>query len=245
MAKIQKKLLMTPKSKEQLLHEQKFSGTEYDAGYIKSDAAKIRDMEMPMPLGAIHAKAMTFDTQYLNFESTRRVMRLKAQLKDSTEVEFWSGTHYEWVKCTVAGNYPITSDLTGLAHEQTPKVGKETTMTRKHGKASGAAKDPKVARAINPKTGYKEGTVGDLAGLAFLAYKTEDKRLEAVQEVVATLFKAKGKSATKEVTEPRAKHIIAVIRKEHSDLFEAAPETAKTEPKKAPKVKAKKQPVAA
>lgn len=249
MARLKKTLPSTPKSREQLLHEQQASGTEYEPGTVESQSSKIRRGAEPLPSGAIVAKDMAFDISYLNFEGTRRVMKLVSLRKDDVEVTFYSGSHYEWVRCTVAHNYPVTSDLTGIAPGQIPKS-KETKMAkqnRKHGGAAKAAKAPKEARAINPATGYKEGTVGDRVGKVLLEFKSEDKRLEAAAAVVKELFQAKGKGVAADVIIPRAKHIIAVLRKEHANLFPTPEGAAKSESKskKAPAPKVKKVPVEA
>lgn len=240
---IQKKLPspVSQKSREQLLHEMKASGDEYDPMYVPSLSFKILNGTVKPPVGTVFAKDMAFETQYLNYEGTARVVRLVSIRKDDVEIEFYSGSH-GWLKCSVAHMYPLTTDLAGVTPGQSPK--EVTKMAKKDRKHAGAGK-PKTVRAISEKTGYKEGTVGDLAGIAILSYKSEEKILEAVTEVVATLFKAKGKSAAKDVTEPRAKHIISVLRKEFPARY-PSPEKAEKVTKSAKKApKARKEPVAA
>lgn len=221
---IQKKLPspVSQKSREQLLHEMKASGDEYDPGYIPSLSFKILNGKEKPPVGTVFAKDMAFETQYLNYEGTARIVRLVALRKDDVEIEFYSGSH-GWLKCSVAHMYPLTTDLAGVTPGQSPK--EATKMAKKDRKHSGAGKVAKPVRAISEKTGYKEGTVGDLAGTALLAYKTEEKIVEAVAEQVAASFRAKGKSATKDVTEARAKHIISVLRKADPKRF-PSPEKA-------------------
>lgn len=240
--KLQKKLPSTPKSREQLLHEQQFSGTEYDPSYIESLSSKIIRGAEKLPEGAVIAKNMTFETLYLNYEGTRRVMKLVSLRKDDVEIVFYSGDQKEWLACTVKHNYPLTSDLTGLTPEQQPKE-KEAKMakqTRKHGAAAKEAAAP--ARPINPKTGCKEGSVGDKVGLAILAYKTEEKQLEAVKEVIKESFKAKGKSTAEDAVERQAKSWIPYLRKLHPNVY---PEAEKVTAKAAPKKSAKKETAAA
>ncbi len=244
MARLDKKLPSTPKSREQLLHEMKTAGDEYDPSYIQSTSFKIMKGEEKPPVGTIFAKDMAFEIQYLNYEGTPRICKLVSKRKDDVEVEFYTSAH-GWLRVVVANMYPLTSDLEGVAPGQMPK--EVTKMAKKDRKHSGAGKVAKVVRAISDKTGYKEGTVGDLAGTALLTYKTEEKILEVVAEQVAESFKSKGKSATKEITLARAKHIVSVLRKVDPKRYPTPAEAEKPVKAKA-KVKAPKQrkePVAA
>lgn len=242
MARLQKKFASTPKSREQILHEQQSSGSsEYDPALESLSYKIMRNAEKP-PIGTVFARDMKFDEQYLNYEGTRRIMKLVAIRKSDVEVVFFAGDQREWLKCSVPLAYPLSTDLTGVTPGQMPRE-KENKVAKKDRKHTGAGKVAKVVRVISEKTGYKEGTVGDLAGIAILTYKTEDKIIEAVTEVVATLFKAKGKSAAKDVTEPRARHIISVLRKEFPARYPSPEKSGKTEKTKF--VKAKKTPVAA
>jgi hypothetical protein len=247
MAKLKKTTPLLPRSKEQLLHEQAFSGSEYDPGYVESLSSKIiRGVEKP-PVGTVFAKDMTFETQYMNYEGTQRLVKLVSLRKDDVEIMFYSGAHREWLKCSVKHMYPLTLDLTGLTPEQLPK--ETTKMAKKDRKHTGTGKVAVPARAVNEKTGCKEGSVGDKIGLAILAYKTEDKRVEAAVEVVTESFKEKGKSvADKDFLLSKAKGWISYQRKLFPSLYPALEKVAKVAKvakvlKKTPK--ARKEPVAA
>lgn len=250
---IKKKLLSKSKSKEQLAQEIKDAAKNgTDPGFGASVSSKIMRGETPPPVGTVFAKDMTPDTQYANMELTPRVCRRvvlnaedTAKYKDQVMIEFYSGGHYGWLRTTVPLMYPLASDLGLVAPAQVPKD-KEANMANSKRKHQGAGKPAKPARAMNEKTGYKEGTVGDLAGKALLEFKSEDKIVEVVAGQVADSFKAKGKSATKEITEARARHIISVLRKEDPKRYPTPEKAEKAKPAakaKAKAPKARKEPV--
>ena len=240
-----------PRNPEQLLHEQQFSGDALDPTVLESLSSKImRSAEKP-PVGTIFARDMKFETLYANYENTRRIMRLASIRKDDVEVEFFT-RDFGWLKCTVKLMYPLTTDMAEITEENKLREPKEGTMARKHG-GTKSAKTKVDARPMNEKTGCKTGSVGDKVGTAILAYKTEEKQLEAVMEVIAESFKAKGKSTAKDAVLRQAKSWIPYLRKLHPSLYPEAEKAAKVEkpvkaakPKAEPKKKAaKKEPATA
>jgi hypothetical protein len=188
---------------------------------------------------------MAYDELYVNYERTPRMIRLVSVEKTNVKVTFYSGLHYGWLECTVPHMYPLTTDLSGLSRENKPTEGKENTMAK--GKKTGTAKAVKTAKAINPTTGFKEDTVGDRVGKAFLSVTTPEKRLEKVMEVIHESFKSKDKSTAADAVERQSKSWIAYLHKSFSKIYGEAPkrEKAEAKAKAAPVKKAKKEPVAA
>lgn len=245
---IKKKLASKTKSREQVIAENKAIEAQggIPSDYVESLSSRILNGKTKPPVGTVFAKDMVPDTQYANMESTPRVCRRivlnaedTAKYKDQVMLEFYSGGHYGWIRTTVPLMYPLTSDLASVAPGQVP-TNKEATMANSKRKHTGAGKVAKPARAMNDKTGYKEGTVGDLAGKVLLEYKSEEKIVELVAEQVSESFKAKGKSATKEVTWARAKHIISVLRKTDAKRYPTPEKSEKEKPAAKSKAKAPK-----
>lgn len=240
------------KSEEQVSYERSLAADSSDPHYVESESSLIMRHAIPTPKGTVFARDMEPETLYANLESTRRMVRLVEKKVTCVVISFYDGIVREWQQCSVKLNYPMLTDLSGLSREQTPKEDKEAIMatgTRKHGAAAKVAKPVSEGRKINEKTGFKEGSVGDKVGLAFLSVKTPESQLEKVTEVVRESFKSKGKSTANDAVERQAKSWIGYLHKEQPKIYGESPravaKAAKPAKATTKKESAKKETVAA
>lgn len=225
------------KSAEELKHDAQHGS---DPTVTESLCTKILSGKEKYPVGSVLAKDMKYDELYSNMEREVKMCRLVSLSPKDVRISFYSGHHYLWVECSVPLLYPLSTDLSGIAREYKPKQDtKEAIMAKSQRKHGTAAKAARVAKEVNPKTGFKEGSVGDRVGTAFLSVSTPEKQLEKVMEVIAESFKAKGKSTAKDGVERQSKSWISYLHKDFTKTYGEAP--AREKKAEAPKAKPKKK----
>lgn len=242
MAKRLKKIEFKKRTpKEQLEHEAAFAA-KADPTVSESLSYKIMHSKAKLPKGATIAQLVTDPLAiYANFENTPRACRITGKRDDRYVMLFWAYDLGEWLETTVAQNYPLTTDLSGLTPESVPPTEQEAKMAKGNRKHAGAGKPAKEARAVSAKTGCKEGSIGDQVGLAILDNKDADKRLAAIKAVIRASFKAKGKDTDDESVERQSRSWVGYMKKQFPKIYESVLAKPEKVEKKAPAKKAAKK----
>lgn len=235
--RMQTKLPSKPKSAEELAHDKNHG---QDPSVEESLSSRIINGKAKPPKGTVFAVDMVPDELYISYEREAKVTQFVSKTEKLVRIRFYSGHWYGWLETDVPLMYPLSTDVTNVAREYKPKGDTKEAMmaskTRKHGTAAAKTAVVSTARNVNPKTGFKEGSVGDQVGIAYLSVTTPEKQLEKVSEVIRESFKAKGKSTAAEAVERQAKSWIGYIRKQNPKIYGEATRTVKPAKTEKPKV---------
>ena len=215
-------------------------------------AAGVAKNKYPITL----AKDMKSDELYVNIkgmhigEPHKMVRLLEKRDNGKVHITFYAENLREWLTVDVYDNWELTTDLSLLGYRQQlekeqganmkkvmKKAAKSSAKKAVHtGEKVAKAAAERTARAVNEKTGCKEGSVGDLVGIAILACKTKDGIFKGVCDVVKGSFEKKGKSTKAELVESQARAWIGAHKKnfpkiygEHLEAAYAKPEAKKAE----------------
>ncbi len=97
-------------------------------------------------------------------------------------------------------------------------------------KAKKAAAPKRVAKPIDEKTGYREGSLGFAIGRAYLGETKHEKAVEAVEEVIKASAKAKGKPTNEEYVHGRAVSWIGFLKTRAPKTYTDLPKAEKPKP---------------
>jgi len=153
-------------------------------------------------------------------------------------------THHK--DCTLVTPDVCSCDVRDSAKISHPMGNKqEAQMSTKKGKSEAVkAKAVKKVVAINDKTGYRAGSLGDRISLAYLGETKHEAAVKAVEGVLAKSCSDKGKSTKPEYVHLRAISWIGFLKVRDSKKFADLPKAEKPAAKKPAVKKAAKKPVA-
>lgn len=82
-------------------------------------------------------------------------------------------------------------------------------------------------RPLDEKTGYRVGSLGYEIGRAYLSATKHEKAVEAVEEIIRSSAKAKGKSTAEEYVHGRAISWIGFLKVRDAKIYADLPKTEK------------------